>query len=157
MEVTELTLLIARAGVLALMYLLLLVLVLTLRADVRAAMAPARSRPAPPSAPAGPAATTPGRPPSILAFTGGTVPSTGREYQLFGPLQVGRSLSNNIAIPNNFVSTHHARLFSRDGRWFIEDLGSTNGTLLNGKRVTDAQPLKSGDTLTIGDTQFTLR
>ena len=153
MEITEFTLLIARVSVIALMYLLLLVLVFALRADARAGSGGAISRPAAPRRSANPDSPTP-QPVHSLLVVGGTQPATGREYPLFGPLEIGRSVSCNITIPNTFVSSHHARLFSQNERWMVEDLGSTNGTSLNGKLVKSAQPIHVGDKLLVGDTEF---
>ena len=152
MEITEFTLLVARFSVIALMYLLLLILVFALRADARAGSGAVAVHPAPrrneKQAPPTP------QPVKALTVVGGTQPATGREYQLFGPLEIGRSVSCNITIPNTFVSTHHARLFSQSERWMVEDLGSTNGTSLNGKLVKSAQPIHVGDKLLVGDTEF---
>jgi pSer/pThr/pTyr-binding forkhead associated (FHA) protein len=55
------------------------------------------------------------------------------------------------------VSAAHARIFSRDGSWFVEDLGSTNGTYLNQRRVTTASELRAGDRLRVGKTTLELR
>lgn len=152
MEVSELTLWIARLSVLALMYLFLLALIVALLADARAAGAPARvdAAPAPPPAPA------PATPPRRLVLTAGTLPSTGREYPLTGSLQIGRDAACDIIITNGFVSSRHARIFSAQGQWLVEDLGSTNGTVLNDTPVTAPQPLTVGDHLLIGDTAFLL-
>ena len=54
------------------------------------------------------------------------------------------------------VSTRHARMFSKDGTWFVEDLGSTNGTEINGKRV-NRHRLTPGDRLVLGETTLEFR
>ena len=62
---------------------------------------------------------------------------------------IGRAPKGDIFIDNPAVSFHHARVFSEAGIYYVEDLGSLNGTFLNGARVTKA-PLTHGDVLTVG-------
>lgn len=64
---------------------------------------------------------------------------------------VGRDLANDIAISDPEVSRRHARFVMKEGIVFVEDLGSTNGTFLNGTRLSSPQPLRPGDTITFGD------
>jgi phosphoserine phosphatase RsbU/P len=67
-------------------------------------------------------------------------------------LVVGRSDSVDIVLDDSSVSRRHAKLFRQEGRWYVEDMGSRNGTSLNGKRTTAASPLQPGDEVKIGDT-----
>jgi pSer/pThr/pTyr-binding forkhead associated (FHA) protein len=53
---------------------------------------------------------------------------------------------------DTFVSQLHARVFQRESQAYVEDLGSTNGTYLNGNRVATATPLRRGDRLQVGST-----
>jgi pSer/pThr/pTyr-binding forkhead associated (FHA) protein len=78
-------------------------------------------------------------------------------HRLDGPVHVGRGESCQICIPDTYASTSHARIFSRDGSWFIEDLGSTNGTYLNQRRVTSASELRAGDRVRVGKTTLEFR
>ena len=64
---------------------------------------------------------------------------------------IGRDLANDIPISDPEVSRRHARFFLRDESVFIEDLGSTNGTFLNGERISSPQQLRSGDSITFGE------
>jgi pSer/pThr/pTyr-binding forkhead associated (FHA) protein len=67
---------------------------------------------------------------------------------------IGRAVENDVVIVSKRVSREHARI-RRDGRkWFIEDLGSTNGTFLNDERVLAAATLRDGDRITIGEVAF---
>jgi len=68
---------------------------------------------------------------------------------------VGRARKNDICIPAPFMSAVHAKIFFADGEFYIEDLGSTNGTLVNGKYTGNyTVPLKSGDKIGFGNIKF---
>jgi len=70
------------------------------------------------------------------------------EYVLKGDaVVVGRSSTADLNLGDRFLSRQHARLFLKDDRWFVEDLGSRNGTLVNGTRIEKPQSLKAGDEL----------
>ena len=64
---------------------------------------------------------------------------------------VGRDLANDIVISDPEVSRRHARFYIRDENVFVEDMGSTNGTFLNGERIASPQQLRSGDVITFGE------
>ena len=76
----------------------------------------------------------------------------GRTYDLGEELTVGRAAGCQITLDDNYVSQLHARIFSRDGMLFVEDLGSTNGTYLNTRKVSSPVAMKRGDQLKIGST-----
>jgi pSer/pThr/pTyr-binding forkhead associated (FHA) protein len=80
---------------------------------------------------------------------------TGAEVELSAPTSVGRSADNGLRIDgDDFVSSRHARFEVRpDGVW-VEDAGSTNGTFVNGARVTTARQLRRGDVVRIGQTDL---
>jgi pSer/pThr/pTyr-binding forkhead associated (FHA) protein len=61
-----------------------------------------------------------------------------------------------LIISDEFASNHHARFTTAHGFWYVEDLGSTNGTWLNGLRIHAAQRLKKGDKIWIGHTAMTV-
>lgn len=75
-------------------------------------------------------------------------------FDLLGGLSIGRSKEADIQIEDRYASSIHARLFSREGRHFVEDMKSTNGTLLNGAALNGEAELVDGDTVQIGDTVF---
>lgn len=78
----------------------------------------------------------------------------GSEYELTREIKLGRGPVNEIILPGRFVSNRHARLYMRDGQYWLEDLGSKNGTYLNGKLVTGPAVLADGDQIRIGDIIF---
>jgi pSer/pThr/pTyr-binding forkhead associated (FHA) protein len=65
----------------------------------------------------------------------------GTEHELKDNLTVGRGSENDLTFASAAVSRRHARIFFRQGRWYIEDRGSFNGTFLNGTRVNPGTPL----------------
>ena len=67
---------------------------------------------------------------------------------------VGRE--GTLVISDEFASASHARFWIAHSRWYVEDLGSTNGTWLNGRRIHAAQLLKKGDKIKIGHTVITV-
>lgn len=76
----------------------------------------------------------------------------GRTYALNGEVTLGRAASCTVPLDDGYVSQLHARIFPRDDAWLVEDLGSTNGTYLNGRKVSRAQPVQRGDRVKIGAT-----
>ncbi|MFN2134388.1 MAG: FHA domain-containing protein [Candidatus Promineifilaceae bacterium] len=79
-------------------------------------------------------------------------PNQGQEYELgAGEFTIGRSTNNQIVLPLPEISRRHARIWkARDG-YYVEDLGSTNGTFVNELRIQEATRLQEGDLLQIGD------
>jgi predicted component of type VI protein secretion system len=79
-------------------------------------------------------------------------PGAGKVYPLEGPeLFIGREQNNDIIINDPEVSRRHARLFAKGGSYGIEDLGSTNGTLINGQRIAGQTILRGGETINFGE------
>lgn len=66
---------------------------------------------------------------------------------------IGRDFGNQIRLPDTEVSRQHAVIHAKDNMWVIKDLGSTNGVIVNGKKVEHAL-LKNGDSIAIGPFQF---
>ena len=81
----------------------------------------------------------------------------GQTYDLAEELTVGRAGGCQITLDDTYVSQLHARVFRRDGQLYVEDLGSTNGTYLNRKKVTAPIAIRKGDRLQIGKTVMELQ
>jgi len=71
-----------------------------------------------------------------------------------GGATMGRSSNADIEVDDPFASSAHARIFPRGDFMFIEDMGSTNGTFLNGRQLKRAEQLKMADKIRIGDTEY---
>src|SRR5712692_6383670 len=77
-------------------------------------------------------------------------PGAGKPFPLGNDCSViGRSADADIRLPSQVVSRHHAKIWCENGTYFIQDLGSSNGTLVNGKRIAGSQVLEDGDRLTM--------
>ncbi len=77
--------------------------------------------------------------------------SEGQQFVVVQPVvRIGRDDDNDVVLSDSGVSRQHTRIFDKNGRPFVEDLGSSNGTLLNGERVVLPRELRSGDALAIG-------
>src|SRR5215469_18897984 len=70
-------------------------------------------------------------------------------------INVGRVQGNDLMLPKGNVSKHHARLLFRDARFIVTDLKSTNGTYVNGRKISQATIVREGDKIYVGD--FVLR
>ena len=74
-----------------------------------------------------------------------------------GPVIVGRSPSADIVIGASYVSARHARFSLMGQNLFVEDLGSTNGTAVNGQTIDDPVALRNNDVVTVGDVSIRVR
>jgi pSer/pThr/pTyr-binding forkhead associated (FHA) protein len=76
----------------------------------------------------------------------------GQSFSLDGQTTLGRSSKNMIRLDDQEASRQHARISPQGGWWVLEDLGSRNGTFVNGKRLGQAVALRAGDEIEMGDT-----
>jgi len=178
-----LTLLVLRFAFLAVLWLFVFAIVFALRSDLfgqRTRSIPTDSKAAPngPTTPAVPAGATPSSGASPGAFTEAISPQhaaappaqvptrlvitdgsrEGMEMPLGrGPITIGRASDSNVVIRDDYTSTNHARLELRPDGWIITDLDSTNGTFLDGQRVTSSAHVAERTPITIGTTTFELR
>ncbi|RUQ98039.1 FHA domain-containing protein FhaB/FipA [Labedella endophytica] len=181
---SELTLLVLRFGFLILLWLFVLGVVYALRADLfgrgnrkpapanaaasaPAPAAPAPSRPTPARPTANPTAATVtvnrSRTGNATASNANRLvivqgPREGQEIPLgTGPLTIGRSADSSLVLRDDYTSTHHARLLQWNEEWMIQDLGSTNGTFLDGKRIGSPTQVPLHTPIKVGQTVFELR
>jgi hypothetical protein len=80
--------------------------------------------------------------------------AVGAEFGVGPGLGIGRAAANDIRIDDSYASSRHARLYDREGVVYIEDMNSTNGTYVNGRRLGAQQVLHPSDRIRIGDTEF---
>jgi pSer/pThr/pTyr-binding forkhead associated (FHA) protein len=80
-----------------------------------------------------------------------------RTIRLSGSTQIGRGAGCAIRLSDTYVSQVHARLYGENGAWFVEDLGSTNGTFLNDRKVGSPVEVHAGDVVKVGKTVLELR
>ena len=73
------------------------------------------------------------------------------------PIMIGRANDSTLVLTDDYASTRHARLVNRDGDWYVEDLGSTNGTYLDRTKVTGPTLIPPGVPIRIGKTVLELR
>ncbi len=81
---------------------------------------------------------------------------TGTTYPLLPLTSVGRAPTNTISLNDTFASNEHALFTLRGGQWWIEDRGSSNGTLLNGYPVEEPTVISAGDVIGVGRVEMKL-
>jgi hypothetical protein len=89
----------------------------------------------------------------LVVQEGGGLPR-GEHFGLFGGVSLGRSADADVRLDDRYASGIHARVFNRAGAYFVEDMNSTNGTLLNSRELHGEAQLTPGDLIRIGDTEF---
>jgi hypothetical protein len=161
--VSEQLLFILKLCLLALLYLFFFRVLRAVWAEVRApspAGAPARAVAAVP----GPAAPVSGpdvkrgrrhRPPALTVLE--PEAQRGTTFPLGDEVTIGRAAGCQVTLDDTYVSQLHARVFTRDGSYLIEDLGSTNGTYLNRQKVSGPMVVQKGDRTQVGNTVLELR
>lgn len=141
-------------GFIAVLYLFVLVIARSALKDLRRTVAPAPDATGFHAAPA--YAEAPRGPDGWLVVERGGGLEREQRFDLIGGLSIGRSKEADVRIDDRYASSIHARVFSREGRFYVEDMNSTNGTLLNGATLHGEADLIDGDTIQIGDTIFRL-
>ncbi len=158
---SELTLTLIKIGFLAVLWLFVLSAISVIRSDIigtkAPALAPAGSGPKQdkPKDRAKPAKPKRGIP-TKLQIVGG--PNTGQSVPLGDqPILLGRGTDAAIRLDDDYVSTRHARFATNGEQWFVEDLGSTNGTYVGSQRVSKPVPVGIGIQVRLGKTIVELR
>jgi hypothetical protein len=158
--VSELSLVLIRFGYLAVLWIFVLATISVIRTDMfgaratrtagasqeRRAAKPSRSKPAKPRR---------GDPTSVAIVEGG---NAGEVISLANaPLLIGRGNDAAIRLDDDYVSTRHARIAVSGDQWYVEDLGSTNGTYVGTSRITQATAISLGTQIRIGKTILEMR
>ena len=160
---SDLMITLLRMGLLILMWLLIIAIVSSQAKDLQLrrlgprvrktnGQTPSPSPQASPPAPAAPAREVP----STLVITSGRMEGT-RIPLDNAPITIGRNPEADLVLADDYTSGKHARLFPQGSRWFLEDLGSTNGTYLNNQQLTRATTVEPGQTIRIGKSMIELR
>jgi pSer/pThr/pTyr-binding forkhead associated (FHA) protein len=114
-----------------------------------------------PAAPKLPArqASRPGRKgrPATLVLLGGEGRRGRKEWRIVEELVIGRAPECAVCLEDEFASNLHARVYALQGRYYVEDLGSTNGTYVNGRRINYPIELRVGDRIKVGRTLMEFR
>lgn len=139
-------------GFLAVLYLFLLWIARSALKDLRGTVAPAPDATGFHPVPAFDSPAT-GGDAWLVALRGGGL-REGERFDLISGLSIGRSQEADLRIEDRYASGLHARIFSREGRAYVEDMSSTNGTLLNDAALHGEAELIDGDVVRIGDTEF---
>ncbi len=149
-----------RAIILVLLWGFVIAAIVAVRHDVfgtRPARAPAAPKQPRPSAPRQQRQAKPDKSAARkLVVTDGTLAGT-TVTLTEQPVTIGRADDSTIVLTDDFVSTRHARLVPAEGKWLLEDLGSTNGTYLDRRRVTSPTPVPLGVPIRVGKTVMELR
>ncbi|QBR92861.1 FHA domain-containing protein FhaB/FipA [Nocardioides euryhalodurans] len=159
---SELTLFLIRLAYLAILWIFVLSAISVIRSDMFGARVPEGARgsegggrrtkkPKPAKAPA----KRRGSPTHVLVVEGGNAGERAELDQ--APILIGRGTDAAIRLDDDYVSTRHARIASSGDQWFVEDLGSTNGTYVGTARITQPTTLTLGTQVRIGKTILELR
>ena len=100
------------------------------------------------------AAAGAGRPRCLMVHADGAKPRT---VKLGASMTIGRAPECELLIDDTYASSQHARLFGKNGTWYVEDLGSTNGTFVNDQKLAAPAMVQPGDRIRIGTTVLELR
>jgi pSer/pThr/pTyr-binding forkhead associated (FHA) protein len=176
---SEVTVTLLRLGYLALLWVLVLSAISVLRRDLYGTrivdrrrankQVQARTATPPPPPAAAAAAAAPEAPPVRTPRSARSGSGPRRLVVTEGPLRgtivplgtsavlIGRAPSNTLVLDDDYSSSRHARVFQQDGQWFVEDLGSTNGTYVADQRVEAAVPLPTGTPVRVGQSVLELQ
>lgn len=156
---SELTLFLIRVAFLAILWIFVLSAISVIRSDMFGARVPETARGAAPA----PARKSNGKPkkprrgaPTHLLVVEGENPGTRAELA-DAPLLIGRGSDAAIKLDDDYVSTRHARVAASGDEWFVEDLGSTNGTYVGPVRITQPTTIGLGVQVRVGKTILELR
>jgi hypothetical protein len=161
---SELTLFLIRIAYLAILWIFVLSAISVIRSDMFGARVPEAARGASRGAKGGRGSTPKpakapskrrGSPTHVLVTDGA---NSGERAELEqAPILIGRGTDAAIRLDDDYVSTRHARIGASNDQWFVEDLGSTNGTYIGSQRLSQPTTLQLGSQVRIGKTTLELR
>ena len=157
---SELTLFLIRVAYLAILWIFVLSAISVIRSDMFGARVPETARGGAP-APTGrkqkakPAKARRGSPTHLIVLEGDNVGA--RAELADAPLLIGRGSDAAIKLDDDYVSTRHARVAASGDEWYVEDLGSTNGTYVGPVRITQPTTIGLGVQVRVGKTILELR
>ena len=169
---SELTITLLRLGYLALLWVLVLFAIGVLRRDLYGTRITDRRRrkaPVPAAAAAAAAPEAPEAPPVRTPRSARSGTGPGRLVVTEGPLRgtivplgtssvlIGRAPGCTLVLDDDYSSSRHARIFPQGGQWFVEDLGSTNGTFVADQRVEAPTPVPTGTPVRVGQSVLELQ
>ncbi len=159
---SELTLFLVRAAYLAILWIFVLSAISVIRSDMFGARVPEAARTGGPAAPKQkrpknnkPAKPRRGQPTHVAVTSGANEGITVPLEQ--APILIGRGTDAAIRLDDDYASTRHARIAASGDQWYVEDLGSTNGTYIGSVRITQPTTLALGTQVRIGKTVLELR
>jgi pSer/pThr/pTyr-binding forkhead associated (FHA) protein len=153
---SELTLFLIRFSYLAILWIFVLSAISVIRSDMFGARVPegARIEKVKPGKPSKPPTKRRGSPTHVAVTEGA---NAGQTADLGAPILIGRGADAAIRLDDDYVSTRHARIAASGDQWFVEDLGSTNGTYVGTVRITQPTTNSLGTKIRIGKTILELR
>ena len=153
---SELTLFLIKISYLAILWIFVLSAISVVRSDMFGARMPQGNRDAAPKPRRQPKQKTRrGSPTHVLVVDGA---NKGERADLSAaPILIGRGNDAAIRLDDDYVSTRHARIASSGDQWFVEDLGSTNGTYIGSVRINQPTAIAVGTRVRIGKTILELR
>jgi hypothetical protein len=161
---SELTLFLIRIAYLAILWIFVLSAISVIRSDMFGARVPEAARGGSRGAkgargstpkPAKPPSKRRGSPTHVLVTDGA---NSGERAELeHAPILIGRGTDAAIRLDDDYVSTRHARIAASGDQWFVEDLGSTNGTYIGSVRITQPTTITLGTQVRIGKTILELK
>ena len=156
---SELTLFLIRIAYLAILWIFVLSAISVIRSDMFGARVPEGARGADPRGKSPKAAKPPakrrGSPSHVLVTEGANAGERAELDQ--APILIGRGTDAAIRLDDDYVSTRHARIAASGDQWYVEDLGSTNGTYVGNSRISQATAISLGTQVRIGKSILELR
>jgi pSer/pThr/pTyr-binding forkhead associated (FHA) protein len=155
---SELALQLMRFGFLALLWLFVLAAIRVVRTDLRTSGQPRVATPPPTRRRDRTKTAVPQMPPGPTHLFVREGALAGTRIGLTGaPVLIGRANDSTLVLTDDYASTRHARISLQDGAWYVEDLGSTNGTYYGQRKLDGPVPLEMGVPVRIGQTVLELR